>query len=160
MPKQKGKTHDLTFTIQRIDEAVSGLNGACFNSKEIHEISGIDKHVVHVILVEKTNKGLLQRIGRGCYKGIPGRNLAIKRPSAFVATKVWEVLCNSDKPLTNREISEILEKESGFNFYFYIGNLLSSWYRGKSIDKLGGKRPYEYQIKPDYKGKNRPVVRH
>lgn len=158
MPKARGKNHDLSFTTQRIEKAIFGLNGACFTPKAVSEISGINKHVVNVILVEKTRKGLLQRVERGCYKAIPDRNLAINLPSAFVATKVWRVLGQSEKPLTHREISEIIEKETGFNLYFPIGNLLFIWYRRKALDKIGGKKPYEYQMKADYKIKDRPIA--
>lgn len=157
MPKQRGKTHNLTFTTEKIDKAVHGFNGGFFTPKEIHEITGINKHTVNVIFVEKVKKGLLQRIRRGCYKAIPGRSLAINRPSAFIATKVWELLFHADRPLTNREISEIIEENTKLNFYFQIGRLLFRWYRIKAIDKIGGKKPYEYQIRPG-KDKDRPVA--
>ena len=157
MPLARGKTFDLTFATQKIENAISSLNGKYFTPKEIHEISGINKHVVGAILVKKTNKGLLQRVRRGCYRGIPGRNLAINLPLTFVATKVWNILRKSDKPLTHRQISEIIKK-TGFNPYFSIGTLLFIWYHKKVLDKLGGKRPHEYQIKARYKSKDRPAV--
>lgn len=75
----------------------------------------------------------------------------------FTTQKIWEILCQVDKLLTNREISEMIEKNTGLNLYFQVGNLLFTWYRRKVLDKIGGKRPYEYKIKADYKGKDRPV---
>ncbi len=159
MPPQRGKIHNLTFATQKIDKAISGLNGECFTPKEIHEIIGVNRLLVHVIICAKTKKGLLQRIRRGCYRGIPGINLTINHPSAFVATKAWEVLSQSEKPLTHREISEIIEKKTGLNLYFSIGVLLFNWYRKKVLDKIGGKQPYQYQIKPGYsKSKGRPIA--
>lgn len=155
---RRGKTVNLTFTTQKIDKAISGLNGECFTPKEISQISGLNKRTINVIMVEKTAKGLLQRVSRGCYKKVLRGSLAQHLPSAFVSTKAWEVLSQQEKPLTNREISEIIEKETKLNLYFSTGKLLSIWYRKKAIDKIGSKRPYGYQIRPDYKGKDRPVT--
>lgn len=150
MGKLKGKTHDLTFTTQKISNAASSFNGESFTTKEIREITGINQNTVNVILAQKTEKGLLQRVRFGCYKKVLDKSLVVFRPSAFVAIKVWEVLSRADRPLTNREISEIIEEDIKLNLYFQIGKLLFIWYRRKAIDKIGGKRPYEYQIKPDY----------
>lgn len=150
MAQPRGKTRGLTFTTQRIDKAVSGLNGGFFTSKEIYEITGLNRQIIRIMLAQKTEKGLLQRVRRGYYKAIPGISLAVKLPSAFIATKVWEILRQSDKPLIHREISEIITEDTGFNTYFEIGALLLIWCRRKVLDKIGGKRPYEYQIKPDY----------
>lgn len=147
---RRGKTLDLTFTTQKIDNAVSSFNGRSFTTKEIREITGINKNTVNAILAYKTEKGLLQKVRFGCYKKVSDKSLAVFRPSAFVAIKVWEVLSKADRPLTNREISEIIEENIKLKLYFQIGKLLFIWYHRKAIDKIGGKRPYEYQIKPDY----------
>ena len=148
--RPRGKTNNLTFTTQKMGKAISGLNGECFTPREISEITGLNKQLVNLIMCEKTEKGLLQRIKRGCYKAVLGVNLAINLPSAFIATKVWDILSRSEKPLTLREISEIIEKETELNLYFSIGHLLFLWYRKEVLDKIGGKRPYEYQIKAGY----------
>lgn len=157
MSNKRGKTNNLTFAWQKIDRAISGLNGECFTPKEIHEVTGLNNAVSGPFLCEKTRKGLLERVGHGCYKKVSNGSLSNRLPAAFVATKVWDILLQSDKPLAHRDISEIIEKETGFNTYFSIGVLLFIWYRKKALDKIGGKKPYEYQIKPDYKNKNRPV---
>lgn len=158
MSNQRGKTLNLTFTMQKIDIAISGLNGECFTPKKISEISGLNRHIVNVILCEKTRKGFLQRVMRGCYHKASKEDLAQKLPTAFAAINVWEILSQSEKPMTHREISEIIKKKIKFNLYFNIGCLLFVWYRKKAIDKIGGKKPYKYQIKADYKDKIRPVA--
>ncbi len=156
MPKQRGKTDNLTFAFQRIDRTISSLNGECFTPKEIREITGVNKTDINQFLVNKTKKGFLERIRRGCYRKVSDGNLTQNLPSAFVATKVWRILCQSDKPLIHREISEMIEEETGLNLYFSIGILLFNWYHRNVLDKIGAKKPYAYQIKPDYK-KDRPV---
>ena len=154
--RPRGGTYNLTFATQKIDQATSGLNGIYFTIKEISKVTGLNGKIVKTILGKKNKKGLLERIRPGCYRRVPGKNLAITLPSAFVATKVWAILSQPDKPLIHREISEIIEKETGLNTYFTIGILLYRWYHDKVLDKIGNKKPYAYQIKPEYKGKSRP----
>jgi len=158
MPLPKGKTVDLTFAFQKIDHAISSLNGRCFTPKEIHEITGINKTAIYVFLTKKTRKRLLIRIRYGCYRKVSDGILTQRLPEAFVATKVWRILCQSDKPLILREISEIVEKDTGFNVYFATSMLLTAWCRRKALDKLGAKKPYAYQVKSDFNDKDRPVA--
>lgn len=154
MPRRRGKTLDLTFTYQRIDVAISSLNEGCFTPKEIYEISRVNEIDIYRFLSEKTKKGLLERMGRGCYKKVSGGNLTQKLPEAFVATKVWEVLHQSDKkPLTNREISQIITEDTGLDLYSNIGVLLFTWFRRNALNKFGAKQPYAYQIKPHCKSR-------
>lgn len=158
MPRQRGKTLDLTFSYQRIDKAISSLNGECFTPKIIHEITGVNRVSIRVFIFYKTKKGFLEKIRPGCYRkvSVSDGDLTKRLPSAFLATKVWEILRQSDKPLLLREISEIITENTGFNSYFSIGPLLLKWLRRNVLDKLGSKQPYAYQIKPDYKDKDRP----
>ena len=156
MPQPRGKTLDLTFSYQRIDEAISNLNGECFTQKKIHEITGVNKGAISQLIWQKTKKGFLERIKPGCYIKVSDENLTQNLPAAFAATKVWEILCQSDKPLILREISEIITENTGLNCYFPISTLLTKWRRRNVLDKFGGKKPYAYKIKPDYKNKSRP----
>ncbi len=158
MPRQRGKPYNLTCAFQRIDRAISSLNGECFTPQEIYQITGLRNRVVAPFLSLKVRKGFLERIRRGCYKKILNEALTKRLPSAFIATKVWRILSRSEKPLTNREISEIITEDTGFDLYFNIGTLLMNWCRRNALDKLGGKKPYAYQIKPDFKDKDRPIA--
>ncbi len=156
MPKQRGQTYNLTFASQRIDKAISSLNGECFTQKEIHEITGVDRKDIGVFVSNKTKKGFLKRIRYGCYRKVSDGNLTKRLPSAFIATKVWRIFSQSEKPLTRREISEIIEEETGLNLHDSIRPLITIWHHRNVLDKFGAKRPYVYQIKPDYKDKDRP----
>lgn len=150
MPQQKGKTRDLTFAAQKVDRAIHSLNGRHFTSEEIHKMTGVIKGTINEFLRLKTKKGFLERIMHGCYRKVQDGSLTQNLPMAFTATKVWEILRQSDKPLIHREISEIITEDTGFNTYSEIGVLLLIWCRRKVLDKIGGKKPYAYQIKPDY----------
>ncbi|GEM_PF-2390343 len=157
MPKRKGVVDNFTSAYQKIGNAISSMNGRCFTAEEIHEITGVNREDIRTFLSEKTKKEFLERLIHTCYRKVSPRNLTHKLPNAFIATKVWRVLCQSDRPLILREISEIIEKETGFYLYKQISFLLIMWCRRNTLDKLGTKRPYAFQIKPEYKGKDRPV---
>lgn len=146
----KGRTINLTFAYQRIEKVILSLNGECFTQKEICKITGLNRPVVSVFLMEKTKKGFLERVRFGCYRKILDGNLTNRMPSAFVATKVWEILNKSDKPLVLREVSQIITENTGFNLYRTVSSLFSNWCRRDVLDKFGSKQPYAYQIKPDY----------
>ena len=156
MPSQRGKTYNLTFAWKKLDTAISNLNGECFTSKEIHKITGVNKRAINLFLSKKTKKGLLERIRHGCYKKISDGNLTQRLPLAFVATKVWEILRQSEKPLIQKEISQIITEDTGLDLYSDIGVLLVVWRRRNVLDKFGSKKPYAYQIKPNCE--SRPPV--
>ena len=155
MPHLRGKTRDLTFSYQRIDRAISDLNGECFTPKEIHKITGVNRGNINTFLLTKTKNGLLERVKLGCYRKISSGDLTESLPMSFIATKVWEILYQSDKPLTLREISQIIAENTGLNLYFQISNLFIRWCNRNVLDKFVGKRPYAYKIKPIYKDQDR-----
>ncbi len=160
MPRQKGRKrgaiHNLNFAYQRIDRAISSLNGKCFTPKEIHKITWVNQKTILSFLARKTIKGFLERIRRGCYRKTSDGSLTKRLSQAFVAKKVWRILSQSEKPLIHREISQIITEDTELDLYFNIGMLLMEWHCRNALDKLGSKRPYAYQIKPGYKGKDRP----
>jgi len=158
MPQNRGKTRNLTFASQKINKAISSLEGKAFTAKEISEATGVNRHEVSVFLLLKHKKGFLEREKRGHYRNTSNRTLTERSPSAFVANKVWEIISQSDKPLTNREIADIIAKDTEQNTYKSVGTLLFIWFRRSVLDKIGAKRPYRYQVKPDYKDKDRPLV--
>lgn len=156
MPLQRGKILDLTFGYQRIDKAISSLNGEFFTQKEIHKITRVSRTSIGAFISEKTKKGFIKKIRNGYYQKVSDGDLTKKLPSAFIATRVWSILHQSEKPLILREISEIITGDTGLNTYFSISRLLTLWRQRNVLDKFGAKRPYAYQIKLDYKNKGRP----
>lgn len=156
MPRQRGKTRNLTFAWQKLDRAISNLNGECFTPKEILKMTGVDRKSIGSFLFKKTKNGLLERIKYACYRKVSNGNLTKILPMSFVAIKVWKILNQSDKPLILREISEIITEDTGLNLYGNIAVLLTVWGRRNILDKFGDKQPHGYQIKPDYKSKSRP----
>ena len=158
MGRQSGQIVDLTFAWQRIDRVISGLSGEYVTPKEIQEITGVDIVNIRGFLCEKTKKKFLERTRRGCYRKVSNGNLTQKLPEAFIATKVWEILCQSDKPLILREVSKIITENTGLDLYFSVSALLMRWHQRNVLDKFGGKQPYAYKIKQSYKNKDRPLA--
>jgi len=156
---RQGKTVALTYTDQKIREAIEAMGSAPFCPYNIIQKTGCKDISVRVAVYSHAKRGYLEKIGHGWYRKTNKALPKAKLQKSFVAQNIWEVLMNQPKHLSLPQIvTMIVNKNQVERLHLGtpVANVLNFWCRSGFLERLGTRGRYSYKLKPNIT--ERPVV--